>query len=207
MNTPQYYTKIGENNFKIPGQVYINLFLGVAALIFCALSNSAGDELSEDLMITFLIGPVALGVAFAQFGMYKPKEAPEKRGYRVVRLILLGLVALAFIANLVPFFISDSNFEYTYRSKIFILSCLIALGCYIWYFRPSASKMWQKCLKAIGYSFILLVLNALSLSYISISKIPHNLSSYGTWNFSSYVGEVVLIIVGTLLIVVGRKHD
>ena len=205
MNTPQYYTKIGENNFKIPGQVYINLFLGVAALIFCAVSNSAGDELSENLMITFLIGPVALGVAFAQFGMHKPKEAPEKRGYKVARLILLGLVALAFIANLVPFFLGGTHFESIYRSKIFILSCLIALGCYIWYFKPSASKRWQKCLKAIGYSLILLVLNALSL--YSMSQTPHNLSSYGNMDFSNYAGEMVLIIVGILLIVIGRKHD
>lgn len=205
MNTPQYYTKIGENNFKIPGQVYINLFLGIAALIFCAVSNIAGDELSENLMITFLIGPVALGVAYAQFGMYKPKEVPEKRVYKVARLILLVLVTLAFIANLVPLFLRDNTFEFVYRNKIFILSCLIALGCYIWYFKPSESKRWQKCLKAIGYSLILLVLNALSLS--SIAHTPHDLSSYGVWDFSNYVGEVMLILVGTLLIVIGRKHD
>lgn len=169
---------------------YIKLVIGLLLLV--------GSSLLPTLYIIIALGGIALMTAFASFGNYDYRGVPSKLTYRIIRYVLaILLLAIAGIQIYVQIVMPNTVHYSPYSTVVDI-----ALIAYLLMYNPSNSSNKSKILKVIGYTTILIGVNALQNSQKVIVYLTYTGMEI---NWGAILTSLLVMIVGTLLIVLSSK--
>lgn len=159
-----------------------------------------GSSLLTNVYIFIALGGIALMTAFASFGKYDYRGEPSKLPYRIVRRILAVLLfAIAIIQIYVQIAMPNTVHYSPYYTVIDI-----SLIAYILMYKPSNSSTCKKILKVIGYTAILIGVNALQNSQKLVEHITYSSMEI---NWGVIFSSTIVMIVGIVLLILSNKKS
>ena len=181
-----------ENSFS-----FKNIKLGVS-LVFLLIS-SVIPGMGQYIFLA--LGGAFLMTAFASLGNSNYRGYPTKSRYKIARYV--GAVLLLFVAAIQIYV----YFTMLYRVHFSIYATVvdIALIVYLFMFKPSNTSTSKKIFKAVGYSLLLIAVNALQNVKVLVSNYTYTTSEI---NWNTLVFIFLLLVSGTICVIFGnRNHD
>lgn len=164
---------------------YIKLGVGLALLLISSPLQSLG-------LIT--LGGIALMTAFASFGSHNYRGAASKLTYKIGRYVLAALLfAIAVIQIYVLIAMPDTVHYSAYYTIVDV-----ALIAYLLMYKPSDTSVKMKILKVVGYTAILIGVNALQSSRITVKYMTYSTSEI---NWGTIFTSATVMMVGIILII------
>ncbi|MCM1293359.1 MAG: hypothetical protein NC111_05900 [Bacteroides sp.] len=159
-----------------------------------------GSSLLPNLYLIITLGGIAIMTAFASFGNYDYRGEPSKLPYRIVRHILAVLIfAIAIIQIYVQIAMPNTVHYSPYYTVIDV-----SLIAYLLMYKPSNSSTCKKILKVIGYTAILIGVNALQNS----QKLVEHLTYSGVEiNWGAIFATSIVMIIGIVFLLFSNKNS
>ncbi len=174
---------------------YIKLGVSLVFLLISSIIPGMGQY------IFLTLGGAFLMTAFASLGNSNYRGYPTKSGYKIARYVgAILLLLVAAIQVYVYFTMPDSVHFSIYATVVDI-----ALIAYLLMFKPSYTSTGKKIFKAVGYSLILIAVNALQSVKVLVSHYTYTASEI-SWGTLFLI--FLLLISGIVCIIFGnRNHD
>ncbi len=171
---------------------YIKLGVATIFLLVSSLLPGVGKYF---LMV---IGGIALMTAFASFGNYDYREVPSKLGYKIMRYALaVFLLVLAGIQIYVQITMPNTIHYSPYSTVVDI-----ALIAYLIMYKPSNNSSKGKILKLVGYTAILVGVNALQNSQKEVEYLTYTGNEI---NWDAISLSSIVMIIGIILIILSSN--
>lgn len=174
---------------------YIKLGVSLIFLLVSSIVPGMGQY------IFLALGGALLMTAFASLGNSNYRGYPTKLGYKVARCVGAILLLLVTAIQVYVYFAMPNSVHFS----IYATVVDIALVAYLLMFKPSNTSTRKKIFKAVGYSLILVTVNALQSVKVLVSHYTYTAYeiSWGTLFliFLLLVSGIVCIIFGN------RNHD
>lgn len=184
------------NNIKIMEQTfsfrYIKLGIGLILLLISAILPGIGQYM------LMALGGITLMTAFASFANYGYRGVPTKIGYKIGRyalaVVLLAVAAIQIYVQIVM----PNSIHYSPYSTV-VDATLIA---YLLMFKPSNTTKGKRVLKVIGYTAILIGVNALQNSHQVVKYLTYTSTEI---NWSAIFISVIVMAIGIVSLIFGGK--
>lgn len=181
-----------DNSFSFK---YIKLGVGLVLLLISSIIPGMGKYVFLGL------GGIALTTAFASLGNYDYRGVQSKLPYRIVRYVLAALLLITGGIQ-IDFAINLPDFVH-YSIYATVIDC--SLIAYLLFYKPSNTSTSKKIWKAIGYTLILIGVNALQNTKGFVQHLTYS-SEEVNWGTVSLI--LLVFIVGIVCIIIGsRKND
>ncbi len=178
-----------ENSFSFK---YIKLGIGLVLLLISSVIPGIGQY-------TFLgLGGIALTTAFASLGNYDYRGVQSKLLYRIARYILATLLLITGGIQ-IDFAINFPDFVH-YSVYATVVDC--SLIAYLLFFKPSNTSTGKKIWKAIGYTLVLIGVNALQNTKEFVMHLTYS-SEEVNWGMFGFICGI--LIAGIICIRIGSK--
>lgn len=180
-----------ENSFSFK---YIKLGVGLVFLLISSVIPGIGQYVFLGL------GGIALNTAFASLGNYDYRGVQSKLLFRIVRyvlaasLLITGGIQIDYAINL-PDFVH-------YSVYLTIAEC--SLIAYLLFFKPSNTSIGNKIWKVIGYSLVLIGVNALQNTKEAVKHLTYS-SEEINWNIVILI--TIIFIIGIGCIIIGSRKN
>lgn len=169
---------------------YIKLVISLVFLLVSSIIPGMGQY------IFLTLGGILLMTAFASLGNSNYRGYPTKSGYKIARFIGASLLILVAAIQLYVYFAMLNSVHFS----IYATLVDIALVAYLLKFKPSNTSTGKKIFKTVGYSLILIAVNALQSAKTLVNHYTYTAYeiSWGTLFliFLLLVSGVVCIIFG-----------
>lgn len=173
-----------ENSFSFK---YIKLGVSLIFLLVSAIVTGLGQY------IFLALGGICLVTAFASFGNSDYRGVQSKLPYRIVRYVLAALLLITGSIQ-IDYAINLPDFVH-YSVYATVVDC--SLIAYLLFFKPSSTSIGRKIWKAIGYTLVLIGVNALQNTKELVMHLTYS-SEEVNWG-------ILGLICGTLIVGTDRK--
>ena len=178
-----------ENSFSFK---YIKLGVSLIFLLVSAIVPGFGQY------IFLALGGICLVTAFASFGNSDYRGVQSKLPYRIVRYVLAALLLITGSIQ-IDYAINLPDFVH-YSVYATVVDC--SLIAYLLFFKPSSTSIGRKIWKAIGYTLVLIGVNALQNTKELVMHLTYS-SEEVNWGILGLICGT--LIVGTVCIRIGSK--
>lgn len=180
-----------ENSFSFK---YIKLGVSLIFLLVSSLIPGMGQY------IFLAFGGAFLMTAFASLGNNNYRNFPTKSGYKLARYIGATLLALVAALQIYVYFAMPNSVHFS----IYATVVDIALVAYLLMFKPSNTSRGKKIFKTVGYSLILIAVNALQ----SVKSLVNHYT-YTAYEISWGIFFLVLLLLalGIVCIILSNKKS
>lgn len=173
---------------------YIKLGVGLALLLISSIIPGIGQYV-------FLgFGGITLTTAFASLGNYDYRGVQSKLPYRIVRYVLAGLLLITGGIQ-IDYAINLPDFVH-YSVYATIIDCSII--AYLLFFKPSNTSVGKKIWKGIGYTLVLIGVNALQNTQETVKHLTYS-SEEIDWGIVILI--TIIFIIGIVCIIIGSKKN
>lgn len=180
-----------ENSFSFK---YIKLGVGLVLLLISSVIPGMGQYLFLGL------GGIALTTAFASLGNYDYRGVPSKLPYRIGRYVLVALLLIAGYIQ-IDFAINFPDFVH-YSVYATVVDC--SLIAYLLFFKPSNTSVGKKIWKGIGYSLVLIGVNALQNAKDAVKHLTYSSEEI---NWGIIILITIIFIIGIGCIIIGSRKN
>ena len=179
-----------ENSFSFK---YIKLGVSLVFLIISSIIPGMGQY------IFLALGGVFLMTAFASLGNSNYRGYPTKSGYKITRFIGAALLILVAAIQIYVYFAMPNSVHFSIYATI-VDTALVA---YLLMFKPSSTSTGKKIFKAVGYSMILISVNALQ----SVKALASHYT-YAAYEISwgTLFLIFLLLVSGVVCIIFGNRN-
>lgn len=173
---------------------YIKLGVSLVFLLVSAVVSGLGA------VLFLALGGIFLMTAFASLGNYDYRGVQSKRAYRIMRYVLAALLLITGCIQ-IDYAINSSDFVHYSVYATIIDSSLIA---YLLFFKPSNTSLGKKIWKGIGYTLVLIGVNALQNSKEPVMHLTYS-SKEINWNIVILI--TIFFIIGIGCIIIGYRKN
>lgn len=178
-----------DNSFSFR---YIKLGVSLVFLLVSAIVPGFGQY------IFLALGGIFLTTAFASLGNYDYRGVQSKLPYRIVRYVLAALLLITGGVQ-VDYAINLPDFVH-YSVYATVVDC--SLIAYLLFFKPSNTSTGKKIWKVLGYTLVLIGINALQNTKEFVMHLTYSSEQVNWGVFGLICGT---LIAGTVCIRIGSK--
>lgn len=180
-----------ENSFSFK---YIKLGVGLVLLFISSVIPGIGQYVFLGL------GGIALTTAFASLGNYDYRGVQSKLLYRIVRYVLAALLLITGGIQ-IDYAINLPDFVH-YSIYATVVDC--SLIAYLLFFKPSNTSTGKKIWKAIGYTLVLIGVNALLNTKEFVMHLTYSSEEV---NWGIVILTTIIFIIGIGCIIIGNRQS
>lgn len=171
---------------------WIKLGIGLVFLL--------GSSLLPNLYLIIALGGIAIMTAFASFANHDYRGVPSKLNYRIIRYVLAVLILAVAGVQIYVQIAMPNTVHYSPYTTV----ADIALTTYLLMYKPSNSSIKDKISKAVGYTAILIGVNALQNSQRTVEHLTYTDLEI---NWGAILWSALVMIVGIVLIIFSTKKS
>lgn len=180
-----------ENSFSFK---YIKLGVGLVLLFISSVIPGIGQYVFLGL------GGIALTTVFASLGNYDYRGVQSKLLYRIVRYVLAALLLITGGIQ-IDYAINLPDFVH-YSIYATVVDC--SLIAYLLFFKPSNTSTGKKIWKALGYTLVLIGVNALQNTKEFVMHLTYSSEEV---NWGIVILTTIIFIIGIGCIIIGNRQS
>lgn len=180
-----------ENSFSFK---YIKLGVSFIFLLVSAIVPGLGQY------IFLALGGIFLVTAFASLGNYDYRGVQSKQLYRIAKYVLAALLLITGGIQ-IDYAINLPEFVH-YSVYATIIDC--SLIAYLLFYKPSNTSLGKKIWKGIGYTLVLIGVNALQNTKEPVKHLTYSSEEI---NWGIVILITIIFMIGIGCIVIGNRKN